>query len=409
MVFKEFIRNANISGYMKRTILIIAAVSIFNAGSVYAIDPEQVRNVVNSAIAWQFANMPEKGRGVENPRWNGWADGVFLSAVADWDEYDPSAGFRKVYHDIAYDLGWEPGRRSLNPANDVAVCLAYAKIYLLNPKPKHLVENLDGMPWNPDTWDKLLGGWKMLIPTIERLDFQMKDYPQTDGYTANVAVNQEKWSWCDALYMAAPTYALFANITGDAAYRKFMDREFRKLVGALYDKEECLIFRDINYLTKKEPNGAKVFWGRGNGWVIGALARVLDFLPAEYEGREWYERLFCEMMHRIAGLQGEDGYWRTSMLDPGSYPSPETSASGFFTYGLWWGINNGLLDEEAYLPVAIKAWNAMAAAVHPSGKLGYVQPIGDRPENISAESNEVYGTAALALAGLQYVKYLESK
>lgn len=115
------------------------------------------------------------------------------------------------------------------------------------------------------------------------------------------------------------------------------------------------------------------------------------------------------MMSRIAVLQGRDGYWHTSLLDPETYPSPETSATGFFTYGLWWGINEGLLDENLYLPIAKRAWNAMVRAVQPSGMLGYVQPIGDRPENISAEKNEVYGTAALALAGLEVCRYLERK
>ena len=368
---------------------------------------QEVKHVVNRAIEWQLEHMPEKGRDFVNPRWNGWADGVFLSAVADWDAYDTTAGFRKIYQKIAEDIAWEPGRRSINPANDLAVCLAYAKIYQLDPQPRHILTDLTGLRWEPNTWNKLLGGWKMLIPTIERLDFQMKDYPKNRGYDPVLAVNQEKWSWCDALYMAAPTYALFAELTGERRYRRFMNREFWRLMDFLYDSEEHLVFRDANYIGKSEPNGEKVFWGRGNGWVVGALARVMNFLPDGYGPKRKYEKIFCELMERIASLQGDDGYWRTSLLDPQSYPTPETSASGFFTYGLWWGLNEGLLDEERYLPTARRAWEAMVRAVQPSGKLGYVQPIGDRPENISAEKNEVYGTAALALAGLEVCRYLE--
>lgn len=30
------------------------------------------------------------------------------------------------------------------------------------------------------------------------------------------------------------------------------------------------------------------------------------------------------------------------MLDPETYPMPENSASGFFTYGLAWGVNRGI-------------------------------------------------------------------
>lgn len=373
----------------------------------YAAELARTRETVNRSLLWQLDHMPTRGRGAENPPLNGWADGVFLSAVADWDEYDPSAGLRARYTAIAEQTGWEPGRRSLNPANDVSVSLAYAKIYQLDPQPRYILTDLTGVPWIPETWDKLRGGWKTLIPTIERLDFQMKDYPRNRDYDPHKAINQEKWSWCDALYMAAPTYALYAELTGDKRYRRFMNREYWRLIGHLYDPDERLVFRDASYLDKREPNGEKMFWGRGNGWVAASLARVIDYLPVDYGPRRRYIRLFGEMMPRIAELQGPDGYWGASLLDRESYPAPETSATGFFTYALWWGINNGLLDKKTYLPAARAGWEAMVRAVQPSGMLGYVQPIGDRPENISADKNEVYGTAALALAGLEVCRYLE--
>ena len=41
------------------------------------------------------------------------------------------------------------------------------------------------------------------------------------------------------------------------------------------------------------------------------------------------------------------------MLDPEHAPGPETSGTAFFTYGLLWGMNNGLLDKAAYQPVAV--------------------------------------------------------
>jgi rhamnogalacturonyl hydrolase YesR len=112
-------------------------------------------------------------------------------------------------------------------------------------------------------------------------------------------------------------------------------------------------------------------------------------------------------MSRIVTLQDDKGYWHASLLDPVTYPSPEMSATGFFTFGLWWGINNGLLCEDKYLISAKKAWNAMVLAVQPNGMVGYVQPIGDTPQNISSLKNEVYGTASLLLAGLEVAKYIE--
>ena len=377
------------------------------AGKKYsaAIDVNAVKEVINDAIAWQIKNMPTTGRAIWNPQFTGWADGVFLSAVTDWAHYDNSRDFKKWYRKIAENNRWEVGNRSLNPANDIAVSLMYGRIWLDDPKPYYIVEKVD--KWDHKMVMDLFGGWVPLIPTIERLDYQMKYYPETDNLLFENPQNQERWCWCDALYMAAPTYALFANITENDAYREFMNREFWETHKALYDKEEKLFYRDTRFITQREANGEKVFWGRGNGWVVGALARVLDFLPHDYHSRDRYATLFQEMMKRIATLQDENGYWHTSLLDYETFTSPETSASGFFTFGLWWGINRGLLDKNTYLPIAMKAWKAMVEAVHDNGMLGYVQPIGDAPQNITAEKNEVYGTAAFALAGLEVARYAE--
>jgi rhamnogalacturonyl hydrolase YesR len=349
--------------------------------------------------------MPDRGRNPEyNPKYTGWADGVFLSALADWTEYDDSRNLRQWYEKIADKLKWEVGHRSLNPANDISVSLMYAKIWQKNKRPRYIVKEIK--KWDRETIKALAGGWKELIPSIERLDYQMKYYPKTDNIKFEIAQNQERWCWCDALYVAAPTYALYANITGNDEYREFMNREFMVTMGTLYDKEERLVFRDTRFIKKREANGKKVFWGRGNGWVVGALARVMNFLPEDYHSRDKYEKYFTQIMSRLVELQGSDGYWRSSLLDPESFPSPEASATGFYTYGLWWGINNGLLDKESYLEPATWAWEAMVKAVQPSGKLGYVQAIGDTPKNVSAHSYETYGTAAFTLAGLEVSKYL---
>ena len=47
--------------------------------------------------------------------------------------------------------------------------------------------------------------------------------------------------------------------------------------------------------------------------------------------------LFETMAERIVELQKPDGYWPPSLLAPEGSP-PETSGTGFFTYGFAWGI-----------------------------------------------------------------------
>jgi rhamnogalacturonyl hydrolase YesR len=131
---------------------------------------------------------------------------------------------------------------------------------------------------------------------------------------------------------------------------------------------------------------------------------VLQNIPADYPDRPRYVALFREMSARIAMLQGSDGYWRSSLLDPDEMPMPETSGTAFYVYALAWGVNEGLLERATHEPVVRRGWSALVRAVHPNGMLGYVQRIGDQPGATSAETTEIYGTGALLLAGSEVIR-----
>jgi unsaturated rhamnogalacturonyl hydrolase len=110
------------------------------------------------------------------------------------------------------------------------------------------------------------------------------------------------------------------------------------------------------------------------------------------------------MAASVSRLQGEDGLWRPSLLDPEEVPVPETSSSGFFCYALAWGINHGYLERKTYLPVVKKAWHGLVGAVRTDGKLGYVQAIGAAPAKLKAEDNQEYGSGAFLLAASEMYK-----
>ncbi len=140
---------------------------------------------------------------------------------------------------------------------------------------------------------------------------------------------------------------------------------------------------------------------------MGGLVSILQELPKDSKYRPFYEQLFIEMAAKVAACQGETGFWHASMLDHGSYPNPETSSSSFFCYALTYGINAGLLDKTKYTPKVTKAWQALVSAVFADGKLGWVQPIGENPKNVTAEMTEVYGVGAFLLAGTEILKLIE--
>jgi rhamnogalacturonyl hydrolase YesR len=233
-----------------------------------------------------------------------------------------------------------------------------------------------------------------------------------DNIDAMLATEKiDDWSWIDALQMAMPVYAKLGVLTGDKRYFERMHAMYeftrnRHGGNGLYNPVEHLWWRDKDFVPPyKEPNGKNCYWSRGNGWVLGGIVRILQDMPANYPARNKYEQVFKEVCSRIASLQGKDGLWRSSLLDPDEYPSPETSGSGFFCYALAWGINNHLLAADQFLPVVAKAWEGLNWAVDKkTGMLGWVQAVGADPRSVSADETQEYGAGAFCLAGSELVK-----
>src|SRR4029077_5571173 len=218
--------------------------------------------------------------------------------------------------------GWKPGPRMYH-ADDLAIGQTFAGLYLLYRDPK------------------------MIAPLRSRLAAILSAPPKVVSLDFHLPYDQvsQIWSWCDSLFMAPPVWMQLFAATGDERYLDFAVKNWWRTTDYLYDPGEHLYFRDSTYFERREANGKKVFWSRGNGWVLAGLARVLTFLPPEHPHRDRYERQFREIAAKIASLQQPDGLWRASLLDPESYPLKETSGSGFYTFALTWGINHGLLDR----------------------------------------------------------------
>lgn len=332
-----------------------------------------IRKTMNNALNWQLANPKHK--------LTDWTNGAFYAGV--FAAYE-TTGSRKIWKEMVR-MGeaneWKPGPR-LHHADDHAICQTYIDMY------------------------RISGEQKMIAPFIETMDRFMATPYETGG------IRPVTWWWCDALFMAPPAYVKLGITLKDNKYLDLNDKLFVECLDLLYDKEFHLYARDIRYKWDqpgveplKEENGKKIFWSRGNGWVMGGLVRVLKELPADYPNREMYLQNFREMASQIIKLQQADGLWRASLLDPESYPGGEASGSGFFIYSLAWGINNGVLDRETYLPAVKRGWVGLNSLIQPDGRVGWTQPIGADPKkNFNAESWEVYGTGAFLLAGSEIIK-----
>jgi len=266
---------------------------------------------------------------------------------------------------VAENFHWTLGPRKTH-ADDQAIGQSYLWLYSHYPDPQHLAplrQQFDQVMQGPDDPEKPV------------------------------------WWWCDALFMAPPVWAHLFAINHEEKYLATMDREWHITANLLWDPEEHLFFRDKSYLDKREKNGKKVFWSRGNGWVMGGLAQVLTYMPPNDPRRPFYVEKFRQMAEKIRSLQSEDGLWRPGLLDPAAYPYPEVSGSAFFVYAMAWGVHHALLDHAQYRPAIERGWSGLVKHIYADGRLGSIQPIGAAPGAYTPGSSYVFGVGAFLLAG----------
>jgi rhamnogalacturonyl hydrolase YesR len=368
-------------------ILLIISFSVFSQEQTPVVfksdfDKTDIKTILKSVADWQ----------VKTPLTHNladWTNGALYAGMVEWAGIADDNSYYEWLKKISEKNGWSYMVRE-NPlgryhADDYCVGQTYIELYR-KYKDKDMIKPMrryfDQIIKNPATGD---------------LKFE-----NTDIYWST-----QRWSWCDALFMGPTVWAKMASVTGKRKYLDFMYKEYKATTDYLYDKDEDLYFRDSNYFTRKEANGAKIFWGRGNGWVFAGLPIIIRELPATYDHKDYFVTIYKKMAAKLIKLQSSDGFWHASLLDPASYPNPEMSATAFFIYSLAWGVNNGYLDKTVYLPAIVKGWKSMVTSVWPDGKVGFIQPIGADPKNVTREMTEVYGVGGFLMAGTEITRLID--
>ena len=347
----------------------------FNA----AWNKEAVAEVADTVFRWTMKTYRE------NPGYcnQSWVSGVLYNGLFDWAEASGDKAYFDFMNRIFSRYYWQPGNRMYH-GDDLCVGQAYLDMYAR------------------------FGKKNMMVPTKARIDWIL-DNPPAENIDITKG-HSDRWWWCDALYMAPGVFTRLYTLTGEKKYMKFAHREFLACYEHLYDKEEHLFYRDANYFGKQNAEGKKIFWSRGNGWVLAGLAEILKTLPQnDKKYRPYYEQLLREMSEKIASLQGEDGYWRSDLLSPDIYPMPETSGTGLFTYAMLYGINAGVLDADKYLPVVKKGWEAMVKAIDTEGKVGWTQMVAAKPGSVEKKNNRGYSTGSVLMIAAEICKYLDKQ
>lgn len=336
-----------------------------------ALQPAAIDKALRKVADWQLARTQPHIDRI-------WTSAVLFTGFMAASEATGDPKYRDAMQAMAQGFNWDLKGPYPN-ADDISVAQTYLELYAQAPSQDKLAPSRAQLD--------ILAGLKTLKPNDARVP----------------------WWWCDALFMAPPVWAKMYRATGDRKYLDYVHEQWKITSDLLYDRDEHLYARDASYIGKTEPNGKKIFWSRGEGWVMGGLARTIDYIPADDPRRPFYIQQLRDMSAKIASLQDPQGLWHAGLLDPATYPLPEISGSALFVYGMAYGVNRGYLDEAAYRPVIEKAWAGILRHVYADGRLGGIQQTGAEPAFYRPASSFNYGVGGFLLAAAELKKMAEGR
>lgn len=366
---------------MKKYLLFVSLLWGVNAQAQTSLVPKKTTlAAMTKANKYFMAKWPDTGKDIVlNKTWpsNIWTRGVYYEGLMALYSIDP----QESYYDYAVQWGeshnWNlrHGITTRN-ADDQDCGQTYIDLYLIDKQPAR-------------------------IANIKASIDSMLATPKIDD-----------WHWIDAIQMAMPVMARLGKIYKDTAYYHRMFEMYDWTKKGLYNTTEHLWWRDKDFIPPyKEPNGENCYWSRGNGWVLAALARTMDWLPESSPYYKVFLQDFKEMSAALLPLQRTDGFWNASLHDANHYGGKELTGTSLFVYGITWGMRKGYLDKATYRPVVVKAWNALVnECVHDNGMLGYVQSTGKEPADGQPVTYdkipdfEDYGLGCFLLAGSEIYK-----
>lgn len=348
--------------------------------------PQHILKDMTLANRYFMTRWPDPGKRIVTNRdraSNIWTRGVYYEGLMALYGIDP----KKEYYDYAVEWAtfhkWDlrDGETYTRNADNQCAGQTYIDLYLMDRQPVR----------------------------IEKIKASIDSMMRTDKI--------DDWDWIDAIQMAMPVFARLGVVYNDTRYFErmhamYMHTRDKEGENGLFNPEDNLWWRDADFDPPyKEPNGEDCYWSRGNGWVIAALVRVLDVIPADAAHRDQYISDFRAMAEALRRVQREDGFWNVSLHDPTHFGGKEATGTALFTYAMAWGVNNGLLDDAVYRPTIARAWRALATeSLQPNGFLGYVQGTGKEPADgqpVTVDSMpdfEDYGLGCFMLAGTEIWK-----
>ncbi len=371
--------------FVLSSILVIIS-CFFNNTAAQSISKAKTMEAMVLANKYFMAKWPDAGKEIMTDRVrpsNIWTRAVYYEGLMALYKIKPDTAYLNyaIRWGESHKWGLRSGIKTRN-ADDQCCGQTYIDLYLIDSSKKERIRDIKTSIDNMLTTDK------------------------TDD-----------WNWVDAIQMSMPVYARLGAIYKDDRYFKrmydmFMFTKLKHGTNGLYSPVDHLWWRDKDFVPPyKEPNGKDCYWSRGNGWVLAALVRTMDFLPEKSTYKKELISTYNQMVDALVKCQRKDGFWNVSLLDSTDFGGKEVSGTALFVYGIAWGINNGILNKKEYLPIVTKAWNGLVTeSLHPNGFLGYVQGTGKQPKDSqpagydNVPNFEDFGLGCFLLAGSEIYK-----
>ena len=222
--------------------------------------------------------------------------------------------------------------------------------------------------------------------------------------------------WVDSLMMFGVFPAIYARETGDAALLDFAARQPRLYSDYMQDPEDKLWYHSYWVKAGRHHPRGRIYWGRGNGWVLAALPMIMEQIGPDHPEYEGILRVWRDTVDAVLRLENPDHTLNT-VLNQKSYR--ELSATALAAAGILHGRRLGLLPE-AYWERGEAMFHAVASAIGEDQSGLYLPEISaptiplhilpglcyrltPRGRNLS------YGLAALAFAAMEIIKLDKEK
>lgn len=216
--------------------------------------------------------------------------------------------------------------------------------------------------------------------------------------------------WVDSIMMFSLFPSLYAKEQNDEKMMEVAARQPRIMAKYMQDPKEKLWYHSYWVKRKTHYPKRKIFWGRGNGWVVCALPMIIENV-GDHKEKPLMIEIFKETCEALLPYQRTDHTFETVINRVGK-TYRELSFTALVASGFMQGYQMGILDER-FKTAGINAFKACVdALIYEKDGIFFPEisgptiPLPIFPylgyKMIPRGKNWSYGLAALNFAMIQY-------